>query len=316
MADILGKKYSDFYKAYDIGGKEVPLNLRPIELVMKSGQGLFNSDYLYSRTGDSKFPAAVTTSPVYLSGKLVGVVEVLRDISKEKEVDRIKTEFVSLASHQLRTPLSAIKWWVEIMSTDHPEDLTNIQVDSLTKIGQSNERMIELVNSLLNVSRIESGGVATKAELTDIGDLVKNSIEKLKKDIDQKEQKVNVVVQPDLPKIMIDPRLISQVYTNLLSNSIQYSPSGSEIRVEVIRDGNMIVSSVTDTGIGIPAVERGKVFGRFYRSSGAVRQNTEGSGLGLYISKAIVEQSGGKIWFDSKGEGKGTTFWFSLPVLN
>lgn len=312
--EAVGRKYYDLYKMYTAAGEQLKTEDRPIYRTLKNGELIHTSDYFYQRKDGSLIAVGLTTAPVVVGGRTVGMIDIFRDITREKEVDRMKTEFISLASHQLRTPLSAIKWFLEILLTDEVAGLSDKQKDALNNIDESNERMIVLVNSLLNISRLEAGRVVVEPEETDMTELVSGIISKHKREIDEKKQGILLAVEPNVPKIMIDAKLIGQVYENLLTNSIKYTQTGGSIAVDLSLDGDQLMSKVTDTGMGIPVEEQSRVFVKFFRGSNVVKTETEGTGLGVYLAKIIVEQSGGKIGFKSDGEGKGSTFWFTLPV--
>jgi len=312
--EVVGKDFIDTVPAADKNGTIISRDKRPILTVLSKGQSFTNhAANFYVRSDKSKFPAAITTSPIILSGEIMGDVVTFRDITHEKEVDRMKTEFISLASHQLRTPLSAIRWFLEMLINGDAGSLNEEQAKFLKNINDSTIRMIALVNDLLNISRIESGRIMIEPKSTHLGNLLEELLREIKLKYQSKNQKVIVSYHPDLPKIHIDPNLIRAVYLNLLNNAIKYSPEGGEITVIISKKGDQIISQVSDNGFGIPKKEQHRVFEKFFRGSNIVKRVLDGTGLGLYLVKSIIESSNGKIWFQSE-EGKGTTFWFSLPT--
>ena len=281
---------------------------------IKTKKKMFIGEFRNKRRNGQEYIAAANVAPVLnKKGEVIYFVGIERDITKEKEIDQMKTDFISLASHQLRTPLSAMRWFLEMLLNGDMGKLTKKQREVVKDIEESNDRMIELVNGLLNISRIESGRIIVEPEMVDLKELVEDVVKDLEEYIRSKKQTVVVSVHPDLPKIKLDPKLIRQVYLNLISNAVKYTPEGGEINVFVSKKGKEIVSQISDNGFGIPKEEQDKIFKRFFRASNVVKKEVGGTGLGLYLARAVVESSGGKIWFKSQ-EGKGTTFWFTLPM--
>ena len=202
---------------------------------------------------------------------------------------------------------------MEILQNGDAGKLNKQQMELLEDIYQSTKRMIQLVNDLLNISRMETGRIIIDPKPTHLGQLLEEVLKDLKQKINSKKQKLVISYHPDLSEINIDPNLIRAVYLNLISNAIKFTPEEGEITVIISKKGNDIISQITDTGWGIPKNEQGKIFQKFYRGSNVVKKVFEGTGLGLYLVKSIIEASRGKIWFKSQ-KNKGTTFWFSLPA--
>lgn len=222
-------------------------------------------------------------------------------------------EFISLASHQMRTPLSAVKWFTEILLSGDLGKLNTKQRDFVEMISSSNARMIHLIDLLLKLSRIETGRVTIDPRPTDLSKLFQDVIFEFENQIKMKKLELKLKLNQDLPKIKIDPTLFHEAYVNLISNSIKFNRIGGKIEVVITRKGNEIFSSVSDAGYGIPRAEQHKVFQRFFRAKNVGAGSEEGSGLGLYLVKRIIDIAGGRIGFESQ-EGKGSTFWFTLPI--
>lgn len=257
---------------------------------------------------------SVTATPIFIKGKSIGGVAVFRDITKENEIDRAKSEFVSLASHQLRTPLSAINWYAEMLIAGDAGALNTEQTKYMNEIYTGNHRMVELVNALLNVSRLDLGTFTIEPKPIDIVLLAKSVVHELVSQIKEKELSVEEIYDTDIPLCNADEKLLRMVYQNLFSNAVKYTPSGGEIKIEIHfieKEGFHI--KVTDTGIGISKGSQSKIFTKLFRADNALECEAEGTGLGLYIVKAIADQSGGKIWFESE-EKKGTVFHVTFPL--
>ena len=312
--DVVGKDYIETVPAADNDGQIIPREKRSLNVVLSSGQSFTNhtANY-YVRSDGTKFPGAITTSPIIFENNIIGAIITFRDITHEKEVDRMKTEFLSLASHQLRTPLSAIRWFVEILLSGDAGPLNREQREFLGNVDESTNRMVALINDLLNITRIESGRIIIDPKPTDLGKLIEGIMAEVKSKYLAKSQKIILSIHPKLDKINVDPNLVRAVYLNLINNSIKYTPAGGEITIFISRKGDSILSQVSDNGVGIPQAEQKRVFQKFFRGRNIVKKVVEGTGLGLYLVKAIIESSNGKIYFKSQ-ENKGTTFWFTVPA--
>lgn len=246
-------------------------------------------------------------------GDVVGVVFVFSDITKEKEIDRMKTEFISITSHQLRTPLSSMKWFLEMLLNNDAGALQEKQRGIVNDVYTSNERIITLVNDLLDVSRIEAGKMQNEPTPTNLIEFLKSMLPEAEQQFKKRNQTFEFHRPDTLPRVMVDPKLVWQVLSNLLSNASKYTPEGGKISLELSSKNDAVLMTVADNGYGIPEFQQHRIFEKFFRADNTAK--TEGTGLGMHIAQQITEAMGGKIWFAS-AEGKGTTFYLSLSLIN
>jgi signal transduction histidine kinase len=237
-----------------------------------------------------------------------------KNIGKKEKFGNLTSDFANLTSHQLRTPLSGIKWLLELLEKSD-DNFTKKQKDLLDKIYTSNERMIALVNDLLEVSRIEQGQTKLYLQPTDLTEIIRTLIRDKAQDIKRKRLQVAFTIETEpFPVVRTEPNKIKQAINNLISNAITYTSDGGKISIDIKISEHMLLCTITDTGVGIPKEQQSSIFGKFFRGSNVLRFETVGTGLGLFIAKSFIEGSGGKIWFKST-LGKGSTFYFTLPIL-
>ncbi len=244
--------------------------------------------------------------------EFLGVVTILRDITKEVEADRAKSEFISTVSHELRTPMTAIKGYTDLIYGGAVGALNDNQKHFLSVIKNNTDRLIALINDLLDISRIETGRVRFEPAPVKLGEIVADVVEAMAAHAEEQGLALTYEVDAGLPEVMGDRDRLYQVLTNLVGNAINYTPEGS-VTVEVNNVGMAVQISVRDTGIGIKAEDIGRIFDRFYRADDPIVQEASGTGLGLPIVKMFVEMHGGRVWVDSE-KGKGSSFTFILPV--
>ncbi len=297
-------------------GKDIPQTETPHERAMIDKNiitfTLLDNISLKNRQ-DQIYPVSLMAAPLLEKAEVTGAILLFRDITKERDVDRAKTEFVSLASHQLKTPLSAIGWYAEAMLSQEVGGLNDKQKEYLKNLSDSNKRMVDLVNSLLNVSRLELGTFLVEPEPTNVSELAESVLTELAPAVEAKKIKLEKVYAPDVPKVNLDQKLARMIFQNLLSNAIKYTPQDGLVTIAISLADEFLLIRVGDSGYGIPTNDQKKIFTKLFRADNIRETDAEGTGLGLYIIKSIVENSGGKIWFDSL-EGKGTTFYVTLPL--
>ena len=312
-AKLIGANIRDVFVLYDKNSHKVEFKNRPTGIAMRTGKVYSSSEFMFKTKSGLK-PLSTTASVYKVNSKISGVVVVFRDITSEKIIENTKTEFVSLASHQLRTPLSAINWYTEMLIAGDAGSLSDTQIHYLEEIENSNKRLISLVNDLLNISRLELGTFKVEPEKTNIIDLAKEIILTSEPQIFKRKLNFEEEYDEKLPLLMLDPKLTTIIIENLVSNAIKYTPVGGSIKLKIIKENNNVLIKVTDSGFGIPSSQKELIFSKLFRADNIKSESTEGTGLGLYIIKSILDYIGGSIYFRSI-ENKGTTFNVLIPLV-
>jgi signal transduction histidine kinase len=264
------------------------------------------------RTDNSKFPVVVTAAPIMRDGVVIGAVQDLRDITEEQMLEQTKSNFISLVSHELRTPLTLLRWSLEKLKlrTDLPPD---VQSGVIPPMESAANRTLSLVRAMLDVSKIETNTFETTETEIQISSLVEKSLAELRPFIEDKQIVVEVEHEAGTEtKILSDERLLQIIVNNVLSNATRYTEVGGRIKVRLKgEEGKGVELSVENTGPGIPPEEQPHIFKKMFRGEAAQRQNPDGSGLGLYITKSFIERLGGSVTFDSTRNA--TTFTIRFP---
>jgi two-component system phosphate regulon sensor histidine kinase PhoR len=265
------------------------------------------------REGAEKTQIAVNTEKYTMGMDTNCVLITLQDASKEKQLEEMKVDFVSMAAHELRTPLTAIRGYTSLLQMHYATQLDAPAKELLTRLLVSTTNLTNLIDNLLSVSRIERNNLTVETKPIDLSIIAKDIFLSFEQQAQTKKQHFNLNIPDKLPLVMADPFRIGQVFINLISNALNYTPEAGAIIVSIFNKASYIEVSVQDTGEGIPKDALPRLFTKFFRVSGSLEQGSKGTGLGLYITKSIVELHKGKIWAEST-VGKGSTFTFTIPT--
>lgn len=256
----------------------------------------------------------LTTTQVQGAGLPPTFILTMQDISQEKSLEEMKFDFVSLATHELRTPLTSIKGYLSVFLDENKNSLRSEQLQLLNQALQASEQLNSLVENLLSVSRIERGVLTVNLEPVDWAGFVKDQVNLFLERTKEKEINLEFITpSPPLPQIKVDKLRMSEVLGNLLSNAIKYTEAGGQIKVWAESKDGEVITHVQDSGHGISPEAQSQLFNKFFRVSGPLEGGIKGTGLGLYITKSLLEMHHGKIWVESVLD-KGSTFSFSLPI--
>jgi len=285
-----------------------------IKLALSGKQAPMPDHTVLQRQDGSLLPVADSAAPIIdARGAVVGAVVVFRDVTEERALQRSKDELISLASHQLKTPPTALKWDLELLLNGDLGKLNDQQRNLLVRMSATTNGMVDVVNALLNVSRIDLGAFIIKPEPVDFIEVAKEVVEELAKLATDKKITIAQHYPTVLPSVSADPGLAKIIVENLVSNAIKYSPAGGKVNITLESSAQHVKLTVSDTGYGIPKAQQAKIFSKMFRADN-IKDKAEGTGLGLYLLKTVVEQvARGRIWFES-AEGRGTTFYVELPL--
>jgi PAS domain S-box-containing protein len=325
--DALGKPYDEVLR-FELE-KDGSVNDSFIRQAFEGHLATMKNHTILVRADGRRVAVADSAAPIRgAHDKIIGVIVVFRDVSKEYQLDKAKTEFVSLASHQLRTPLSAINWYGEMLLNGDAGKLNKIQHEYVNEIFEGSQRMVELVNGLLDVSRLEVGKLANLPSPTNIAVLI-DSLEK-ELEITVQSKKLHFIKEVSaIPDVIADPKQLRMILQNLMSNAVKYTPDEGSVTItlgpsntKIARAGGLPdrfahghwFLSVSDTGYGIPKDQQAKIFTKMFRADNVRKLDVEGTGLGLYIVREVAEGMGGRVWFEST-ESIGTTFTVVLPFM-
>jgi PAS domain S-box-containing protein len=313
--EMLGEPIFKILESFETIGEEIESQLR----AWKSGGPSTRFRNLPPRRieTDQKRVLSIQPAPVILGDDFLGTITIVRDITRDVEVDRMKSEFVATVSHELRSPITPIKGFIDLLRMGVPGKLSEEQDRYLDIIYQNIHRLEMLVDELLDISRIEAGKVVLTFEPLNVEQLVNelHAYTKHRSKAEDKQISFQSNIEADLPEIWGDPERVRQILTNIVDNSFDYTPDGGKIKVEAQHVGDQIEIAISDTGMGIAVHEQERIFDRFYRGEQALIMGVAGAGLGLSVALNMVEMHGGRIWVNSPGiPGKGSTFTVSLPV--
>ena len=314
-ADILNKNIDEILTIYDEGDVITANKLLPKDKITEDTVIVQKKNLrLVTKFGKQIF--ANLTSSAIKEGQEVGLGSIitLNDVSKEKELEEMKLDFVSMAAHELRTPLTAIRGYLSVLQEETSKSLDKEQRSFLDKAFISSSQLAALVENLLSVSKIGRGAMRLEVEETDWKHLLQESFNTFVPLVKEKGIKFVNNCPDDIPMVMVDKFRISEVLSNLLANAINYTKPGGKVELSAEKSGDMVTTYVKDTGQGIPESALPKLFTKFFRVSGVLEQGSKGTGLGLYIAKAIIDMHEGKIWVKSK-LGSGTIVSFSVPLV-
>jgi len=238
---------------------------------------------------------------------------ITRSFERLAEASRMKSEFINIISHQLRSPLTNIKWTFELLTSKELKVHSEKIEEYLNNVKENIARMVELIDDLLIVSKIEQGTFPILKKEIFLEDLIKDLVSRFKVFAEASHIDLNFSPQKNLPEVYADPSLLKLVIENLIDNAIRYTKGGGKVEIKLTKREKDVIFEIKDTGVGIPKKEQKYIFRKFFRAENVMKERTRGSGLGLYVCKSVIVRSGGKIWFESE-EGKGTTFLFTHPI--
>lgn len=312
--DVLGEDSKTLFQFYT-ETEEDPHPLSPTALALEAKQAkMFPHGVFLRRPEQEPLPISGTFAPIIEREHIAGAIVVFQDITDRYQLEKLKENFLSIAAHQLRTPLGSMRWSMELLKNGDLGRVPKAAQETLDQLYENSTRMLTIVKDLLNVSKIDQGKTHEDPMSADIAVLVTEVVDTMKGSA--KKHGITLILEKPkkkLPLLVVTRKHLFEALENLIANAIRYNRPKGSITISTTRVSDAVLITVADTGIGIPKADQNKIFAKFYRASNAVRHYTDGSGLGLAVVKSYVEENGGTVAFESE-EGVGTTFTVRLPL--
>lgn len=309
--EVMGRFYYDILRPHDPQGKILTLDRDPLLQAISSGRTVLNRELILLTRDGQRVNVSVTAAAIQApQGQPISGVLNVRDITRTREAEELRTTFVSVVSHELQTPIAIIKGYASTLARADAHWDTEALRERLHAIEEEADRLNHLVGNVLYASRIQAGGLTMERSELDLSEMTRSVVRRFL--ARSPDRKITVRFPAEKPLVYADRGRIEEVLLNLLDNAVKYSPRGQDIRVRGQVTDDEVIVSVTDAGQGIPLRERERIFERFQQLDNSSSRRAPGAGLGLYICRAIVEAHGGRIWVHSEF-GVGSTFFFSLP---
>ncbi|HXI15696.1 MAG TPA: ATP-binding protein, partial [Chloroflexota bacterium] len=310
-SEVVGRKVADL-------GEFLSRAIENLENFLTQVAGTASdAESVFTETIVQKWPVPreleLTSVPVRAEGEFLGRLYAFRDVTRERESDRVKTEFLSMASHELRTPLTSIRGYIDLVFDGEAGEVSEHQREFLGVAKRNVDRLVKLVNDILDLSKMGSGRLQLQCEPVDVAAVIEHVVASLRPMMREIGQTLRMNVPPELPPVRGDQERLHQILFNLVSNAHKYTPQGGEITVAAHGGRSFVRVDIQDTGIGMSPQDLAQLFTRFFRSSNPAAQRAGGAGLGLSITRQLVELHGGTIDVHS-APGAGSTFSFTLPV--
>jgi PAS domain S-box-containing protein len=306
----LSKDIIRFVEETAAEGYPVPV----VEQVLAKRRAKTLSNKMFLLRGEKRIPVSGTCSLIRdAADTVIGTITVFQDVTKKHELDQMKDSFLSVAAHQLRTPLGSMRWSMELLLNGDLGDLPPDAKEAVVQLYDNSQRMVMLVNDLLDVSRIDQNKGKEEKKTVDVVSVIRDAVAALSAEAEKRSVKVSLTAPIEsVPGIMAPPKRLYEAFENLISNGIKYNRKDGRLDIVVTQDDKGLEVVIKDTGIGIPKGDQSKIFSKFFRASNAVLKETEGSGLGLSVVKSYLEEADARIFFESV-EDVGTTFNIRFP---
>ena len=314
QSSVIGTHTSEHF-TFEVGNDDKSDRQLPIRMVLETHKTFVFPNHMFVVKDGVRLPVTGTAAPIFDERKVfIGVIVIFQDITEKYALEQMKDRFLSVAAHQLRTPIGSMRWSMELLRSGDFGELPSGAQEAIQELYDNSARLLALINSLLDVSRIDQGRAVEEPVLVDMTSVIQEAIVSLTGEAKQRGIELTFAVpKKALPQVRVTRGHMFEAIENLVSNALRYSQEQGGVTITLCVRERMLEIRVSDTGIGIPQTDQAKIFSKFFRASNAVRSFTDGSGLGLSVVKSYVEENGGNVSFESQ-ENVGTTFLIRLPI--